>query len=116
MWKFRISRRAGVRTHRSLNRFAEGIGAGRCVTSVDDVVMSDVEGFVLRLCVISDRYRNRAVKELLAELDRRGIFVDRKVWAVRSIRRWRTRLPRGKAGCRALRDEGRRLSVGSSWM
>jgi protoporphyrinogen oxidase len=50
-----------------------GLEEAGVLQPADELVMSDVKDLYYAY-VLFDRYRNRAVKELLAELERRGIF------------------------------------------
>ena len=51
---------------------AKGLEAAGVLQATDELVMSDVKDLYYAY-VLFDRYRSRAVKELLAELERRGI-------------------------------------------
>ena len=58
-----------------------GLAQAGVLLPSDDVVMSDVKDLHYAY-VLSDRYRNRAVKELPGRTGPARHFVDRKVWAV----------------------------------
>ena len=55
-----------------IDRVRKGLEQAGVVQRADELVMADVKDLYYAY-VLFDRYRNRAVKELLAELERRGI-------------------------------------------
>jgi protoporphyrinogen oxidase len=55
-----------------IERVRRGLEEARVLHSTDDLIMSDVKDLYYAY-VLFDQYRGRAVKELLAELERRGI-------------------------------------------
>ena len=55
-----------------IDRVRKGLEQAGVLQRADELVMADVKDLYYAY-VLFDRYRNRAVKELLAELERRGI-------------------------------------------
>lgn len=55
-----------------IERVRRGLEGAGVLQPTDELVMSDVKDLYYAY-VLFDRYRSRAVKELLAELERRGI-------------------------------------------
>ena len=112
MSKSRITRQCGSPDASLIERVRKGLEQAGVLRRADEMVMADVKDLHYAY-VLFDRYRGRAVKELLAELERRGISsVGRYgLWEHTSME---DAIAQGQQIAARLADESRGLSAGES--